>query len=73
MRLREPFEGYKLAQGHFMFHIAFLIGSIISTRHVLTEEELMADEKALDTLFDLNIAHVVVPVFNFIIIYSEAK
>ena len=38
MRLREPFEGYKLSAGHFMFHMAYLIGSIISTRFILTEE-----------------------------------
>jgi len=35
MRLREPFAGYKLSQGHFMFHIAYLVGSFISCRLVL--------------------------------------
>ena len=43
MRLREPFQGYKLSSGHFMFHMAYLIGSYIATRYVLdlpTEEEI---------------------------------
>jgi|TARA_B110000305_G_C19323616_1_gene580187 hypothetical protein len=35
MRLREPFQGYKLSSGHFMFHMAYLIGSIIATKYVL--------------------------------------
>ena len=30
MRLREPLNGFNLASGHAMFHIAFLIGSFIA-------------------------------------------
>lgn len=31
MRLREPFQGYKLSSGHVMFHMAYLLGSYIAT------------------------------------------
>ena len=30
MRLREPLNGIKLASGHWIFHLAFLIGSLIA-------------------------------------------
>lgn len=30
MRLREPLNGFNLASGHAMFHVAFLIGSFIA-------------------------------------------
>ena len=30
MRLREPFNGVKQAQGHFFFHFALLIGSVMA-------------------------------------------
>ena len=30
MRLREPFNGIKQAQGHFFFHFALLIGSLMA-------------------------------------------
>jgi len=32
-----------LSSGHFMFHMAYLIGSIISTRYVLKDEIKMAE------------------------------
>jgi len=35
--MREPFSGYKLSSGHFIVHMAYLIGSIISTRFILTD------------------------------------
>ena len=35
MRLREPFQGYKLSSGHFMFHMAYLVGSWIAVNMVL--------------------------------------
>ena len=35
MRLREPFSGYKLSSGHFMFHLAYLVGSRIAVNYVL--------------------------------------
>lgn len=37
MRLREPFQGYKLSSGHFMFHMAYLVGSYIAVNVVLTD------------------------------------
>lgn len=30
MRLREPLNGFRMASGHAMFHIAFFIGSYIA-------------------------------------------
>ena len=32
MRLREPLNGFRMASGHAMFHIAFFIGSYIAVR-----------------------------------------
>ena len=48
MRLREPFQGYKLSSGHFMFHMAYLIGSLISTRIVLDEDIVMDEHDLCD-------------------------
>ena len=73
MRLREPFNGYKLSSGHFMFHMAYLLGSRISTGIVLTKEERYADEEGLSVLWFLNLAHILVPCCNFMIIYLEHK
>ena len=39
MRLREPFQGYKLSSGHPMFHIAYLMGSFIAVKYVLDIKE----------------------------------
>ena len=39
MRLREPFQGYKLSSGHPMFHIAYLIGGYIAVNYVLEDDE----------------------------------
>jgi len=30
MRLRQPLNGFKLARGHWIFHIAFMVGSFIA-------------------------------------------
>ena len=40
MRLREPFNGYKLSSGHFMFHMAYLVGSNISVRGLLDPDQV---------------------------------
>jgi hypothetical protein len=32
MRLREPFNGYRLSSGHFQFHMAFLVASRIAIK-----------------------------------------
>ena len=70
MRLREPFQGYKLSSGHYMFHIAYLVGSIIATRLVLNESDLQPHKydvaKPNDVLFQLNLAHTLVPIFTLI-------
>ena len=43
MRLREPFAGYMLSSGHFMFHMAFLLGSYIAHYYVLEGEKLIPE------------------------------
>ena len=63
MRLREPFQGYKLSSGHPIFHIAYLIGSFIAVRYVLEKQDL-ENSDSYDVLFQLNIAHFLVPCFN---------
>ena len=73
MRMREPFNGYKLSSGHFMFHVAYFLGSRISTSIVLTREERDEDAEGLSVLYQLNLAHILVPVFNFLIMYFEYK
>jgi len=42
MRLREPFNGYKLSSGHFMFHMAYLVGSNIACRGILDPDDVDA-------------------------------
>lgn len=38
MRLREPFSGYMLSSGHYMFHVAYLVGSYYAFNVVLKGE-----------------------------------
>jgi len=71
MRLREPFQGYKLSSGHLMFHIAYLIGSYISTEMVLSEKTVERDHQATNILRRLNLAHILVPVFNLLSVVCE--
>ena len=72
MRMREPFNGYKLSSGHFMFHMAYLIGSRIATNTVLTTEEMHA-RGGNSVLNQLNLAHILVPIFNLLIIICESN
>ena len=63
MRLREPFQGYKLSSGHFMFHMAYLVGSYIAVNVVLTDP-YKDNEDAEDVLVQLNLAHILTPIFT---------
>lgn len=63
MRLREPFQGYKLSSGHFMFHMAYLIGSQIAVRVVLKDGTEIG-ENAAAVLLQLNLAHILTPIFT---------
>ncbi len=63
MRLREPFQGYKLSSGHPMFHLAYLIGSFIAVKYVIEKKDTDNSE-SYDVLMQLNIAHFLVPCFN---------
>ena len=65
MRLREPFQGYKLSSGHPMFHIAYLIGSFIAVKYVLDKSD-SENSESMDVLNQLNIAHLLVPCFNLV-------
>lgn len=66
MRLREPFSGYKLASGHYMFHLAYLIGSCyldISFGRNIEPENL---KEAQRIQFLLKSAHMLVPILKLI-------
>ena len=69
MRLREPFSGYTLSSGHFLFHIAFFIGSQYAFNVVLDGK--YSNEEQLYILWQLNLAHILVPVFNMLIMIAE--
>ena len=69
MRLREPFSGYKLSSGHFMFHMAYLLGSYYANHYVIDPKD--NGPGAEDVLFQLNLAHILVPVFTFCSILSN--
>ena len=64
MRLREPFAGYMLSSGHFMFHMAFLAGSYIAKNYVLKGHEFIPEAEM--ALFQLNLAHILTPISNLI-------
>ena len=66
MRLREPFAGYMLSSGHFMFHLAYLVGSQIAVYVVLKGTGIEKDQIAMSVLFQLNLAHILTPISNFI-------
>ena len=57
MRLREPFNGYRLSSGHFQFHMAFLIASRIALNILGVDRDgkpfnvYDANPKAKDVLF----------------------
>ena len=63
MRLREPFQGYKLSSGHFMFHMAYLVGSYIAVNIVL-DDPYKDNKDAEDVLMQLNLAHILTPIFT---------
>ena len=71
MRLREPFAGYMLSSGHFMFHMAFLMGSYIAHNWILKGQEITDDQYKV--LFQLNCAHFLTPISNFVSMMATAK
>lgn len=64
MRLREPFSGYRLTSGHYIFHLAFLIGG--STLQISYGQNIQANllDDASKTFFLLQLAHILVPMFT---------
>jgi len=64
MRLRQPFNGYMLSSGHFMFHVAFLMGSYYAFYYVLDGKYHSEEEKSV--LWQLNCAHILVPIFDLL-------
>ena len=66
MRLREPFQGYKLSSGHPMFHIAYLLGSLFALKYVLNGGDKAEDPASYDVFNQLNLAHFLVPCFNLL-------
>ena len=71
MRLREPFQGYKLSSGHFMFHMAYLVGSQIAVKCVLHEDALDSNPGSESVLFQLNLAHFFTPLLNLLSLISS--
>ena len=64
MRLREPFAGYNLIQGHALFHVAYFIGGYYAVHYVLDyEKDIAHNPEAEGVLNRLNYAHVIVPIF----------
>jgi len=49
MRLREPFNGYRLSSGHFQFHMAFLVASRIAIK--ILETNFADNPEAADIFF----------------------
>ena len=78
MRLREPFQGYKLSSGHALFHMAFIAGSRFAVNYILekeifaeTKEEISLDAKSV--LFQLNLAHILTPIFNLVSMVADYR
>ena len=68
MRLREPFQGWKLSSGHYMFHIAFLFGSWIAVSIIDPADNSPGSDFILNLL---NCAHVFVTISNFLSWYCD--
>jgi len=50
MRLKEPFNGLKKAQGHVLFHVAMLISSFYMHMGVLEESKVKVQPAGTDSL-----------------------
>ena len=67
MRLREPFAGYFLSSGHYLFHIVYFFGSYLPMNYGVNKQENL--KEAAEILFALRSAHIFVPIctlFSFI-------
>lgn len=62
MRVREPFAGYTLSSGHYIFHIVYLIGSYLPEYEGSLNGEAL--DAAKDVLFQLRMAHTLVILAN---------
>jgi hypothetical protein len=69
MRLREPFAGYKLSSGHFLFHMGFLLGSFLPMNYGVNETENLAE--AAKVLLALRCAHVAVPICSLLSFFCK--
>ena len=65
MRLREPFSGYTLSSGHFIFHVVYLTGSFLPT-YVFTEDDMEKQHSQEATLQTLRLAHLFVMLLNML-------
>ena len=80
MRLREPFNGYRLSSGHFQFHMAFLVASNIALQVLKKKDKdgnmddvLAGNPEAADIFNQLNLAHILVPVFTGMSLVCNSK
>ena len=76
MRLREPFNGLKMAEGHAMFHLAFLISSFfVVSLEYSNLWEICQGQDTLSTqavVFIVRLAHLFVLVMKTIIHMLES-
>ena len=79
MRLREPFNGLKLAQGHSIFHLAFFISSFMAVGVDSNWDDLWTvriNEKVIPSqavVVIIRAAHLLSLVFRMIIYYLETN
>jgi hypothetical protein len=64
MRLREPFAGYKLTSGHYMFHLAFLIGTYLPLDFYSDQDQYKNIENTEFVFKSLRFAHIMVPLLD---------
>lgn len=81
MRLREPLNGFRMASGHAMFHIAFFIGSYIAVRVDSSYYEIFNIGSHLSNsrkdmpplVFMIRVVHLVIAATQFMNAYLESR
>jgi O-antigen/teichoic acid export membrane protein len=68
MRLREPFSGYMLIEGHVVTHLSMLFGSFNAYFIILQYEDIHPDQ--IYVLKWLILAHIVTPISMWIRSYA---
>ena len=71
--MREPFGGWKLSSGHVIFHMAYLFGSFVARRLPNMNDTTINQPESKQILFQLNLAHILVPLFTFLRSMTEER